>query len=374
MAGGGAPPGPLGTGRAWMPALQSLRGVAALWVLLYHLQIGLWEAGERLMPLAGVRFGWAGVDLFFVLSAYLLGQPFFHGGAPRYPAFLLDRFLRVAPAFYVSAAVSAALLLWQGGYPWDPVRIALNLAFLGNFDLASVNAINTVFWTLAVEMQFYVLLPLLVLAFQGRRWPVGLAVCFAVALLYRGLLFGQGERGFDLRTFTLPAFLGHFALGLCAARLGPIRAPVGSGVRRAIFALGVPLVLVPVVLWTPAGSLAFGSGTLAGQMLLRPVVACGFALIILATASGGWPGRVLSMVPLKWLGRISYSLYLMHLAVIFLLLRILGWPRTMPGIVAVAVAGSLLAAWALHALVEAPAERWRRRRKAATRRPAGTTA
>lgn len=371
---------PPGTSRAWMPALQSLRGIASLWVVLYHLDVYLFSQGQALLPIPGLRFGWLGVDLFFVLSAYLLGQPFFARQAPRARPFLVDRFLRVAPAYYVAFAASLTMVVAWRLEPWLPGRVLLNAAYLGNFDLQGIYAVNPVFWTLAVEMQFYLLLPWLCRGFMGRRWPWALAACVAASLLWRALLFGQETQPLPLpaweldlpselqpttlATFTLPAFLGHFALGLAAARIGPLRAPVGSGVRRAVFLAGLPFIVVPPLVWIPAGSVAFGMESFAGQTLVRPLTALGFACIVLATASGGWPARVLALRPLAWLGSISYSLYLAHLLNLMWLGRVLpnGTPALAFGLAY--VLASLLTGWLLHRGVEAPLEAWRRARKA----------
>ena len=356
-----------------MPALQSLRGVAAMWVVLYHLDVYLFANGLELLPVPGLRFGWLGVDLFFVLSAYLLATPFFGPRPPRFARFMTDRFLRVAPAYYVALGAAAVTVLVWNTAPWRPFYVMLNVFYVGNFDLLSLYAVNPVFWTLAVEMQFYVLLPLLALGFRGRRWPVALALCLATSFLYRALLWDQGLQAQTLATFTLPAFLGHFALGLAAARLGPIQSPVGSGVRRAIFVAGLPFVVVPPLLWIPEDSIAFGIDSFEGQVFVRPLTAVGFTLLVLATASGGWPARVLQSRPLAWLGGISYSLYLIHLLALtwtsFIDPAVYLWNYALAYLLTAVLLG-----WGLHAAVEAPVERWRRRRKLSQARPVGTAA
>ncbi len=369
VAAPGAPPSlspPAGVTGGWMPALQSLRGIAALWVVVYHLAVYYVVNDLPAWRLPGVRLGWLGVDLFFVLSAYLLGQPFFKERPPAPRRFLADRFLRVAPAYYVAFALAAATVLAAHTQPWRPASVLLNLLYAGNFDLAGIYAVNPVFWTLAVEMQFYLLLPLLARAFQGRWWPLGVAGCVLVSLLTRGLLWGSSNPDATVwATFTLPAFLGHFGLGLAAARLGPIRSPVGSGVRRVLLAASVPFILLPPLLWIPAGSIAFGMDSLAGQLLVRPLCAVGFTLAVLATASGGWPARFLSSRPLAWLGSRSYSLYLMHLLMLTWTAQAFdaSTQRWLYG--ATYLALSLVGGALLHQFVERPAERWRRARKAA---------
>ena len=358
------PLAPVSTTRQWIPALQSLRGVAALWVVAYHVQVYAVFQGAPLLPLPGARVGWLGVDLFFVLSAYLLGQPFIDGRAPRLGRFWLDRFLRIAPAYYASFAGAILLYVLFAPDAWNPALAGWSLVFLGNFDFPTFLAVNPAFWSLAVEMQFYLLLPWMARLFRGPNWPWVLAGFLAVSLLYRGLLFQVGTtQAFQLETFTLPAYFGHFALGLAACRLRSFDRPMGSGVRRAAFAAGIALVAVPAALWVPAGSIYFSTISLAADTLIRPLAACGFTLMVLATASGGWVARALSVRPLQWLGGISYSLYLMHIPVQIVIMRYVDANQD-PWLWALLAGGaSILAGWLLYAGVEAPAEAWRRRRK-----------
>jgi peptidoglycan/LPS O-acetylase OafA/YrhL len=362
-------PVPEGISRPWMPALQSLRGLAALWVVLYHLDYILFNTPGGSLGWPGLRFGWLGVDLFFVLSAYLLAQPFFGPRPPRTRPFIGDRFLRIAPAYYVAFAVAAVVVLAFHPPTRDLGLAWWSLLFVQNFKLATFNAVNPVFWTLAVEMQFYVVLPLMARAFRGRWWLPWLAAFLAATFLFRGLVYLPGdESAVMLSTFTFPAFLGHFALGLAAARVGRITAPIGSGVRRGLFLAGLPLVFAPVLLWIPEGSLGYGFEDLRGQVLVRTLCACGFALIVLATAAGGGVARVLAWAPLAWLGAISYSLYLVHVPMQSLAEELFDPVRQRWAFVATGALLSLLGGWALYAAVEAPAERWRRRRKRARER------
>lgn len=363
------PLAPVATTRAWLPALQSLRGLAAVWVVLYHLQVYLRFLGQPLLPIPGLRFGWLGVDLFFVLSAYLLGQPYIDGRSPRWTRFVSDRFLRIAPPYYASFALTALGYAVFAPAVWLPSQAWASLVFLNVFDRLWFIAINPAFWSLAVEMQFYLLLPFLAPLFRSRRWPLALAGCVAIAVGYRALLFGMwnGDEThwtLQLETFTLPSFLGHFGLGLAIARIRLLSQPIGSGARRLTFALGALLVLLPTWAWIPGGdTVRFSGFSWEADVLLRLLAAGGFALIVLATASGGWVARALGWRPLEWLGAISYSLYLMHIPVQVLMLQVVDATQDRLGWAALAFAASVLAGWLLYRLVEAPAEVWRRKRK-----------
>ena len=361
------PMAPVATTRAWMPAMQSLRGLAALWVVLYHLQVYMDFFALPLLPIPGIRFGWLGVDLFFVLSAYLLGQPFLdRTRQPHVGRFWADRFWRIAPPYY------AAFLLTAIGYAvfapdaWIPEKAWWSLLFLQNFRFETFIAINPAFWSLAVEMQFYLLLPWMARLFRGKGWPWALAGFMLVSLLYRAVIYDVGGSALwalQLEGFTLPGFLGHFAVGLAVCRIRLLENPVGSGVRRATFALGIAMVAVPTWLLVPRGSVDFVDLSLAGDTVLRPLAAVGFGLMVLATASGGWVARALAWRPLAWLGGISYSLYLIHIPAQVLMLKVVSPIDHAWGWAALAFAASILGGWLLYKGVEAPSELWRRRRK-----------
>jgi peptidoglycan/LPS O-acetylase OafA/YrhL len=357
-----------------MPALQSLRGIAAVWVVLYHLQVYLRVLNQPLLPVPGIRLGWLGVDLFFVLSGYLLGQPFIDGRSPRWGRFVADRFLRIAPPYYASFALTA--LGYAAFLPaaWIPELSLWSLLFVQVFVFRWFIAINPAFWSLAVELQFYLLLPFLARAFRGRWWPAALAACAAVAVAYRAVLYADGSAAaLQLEGFTLPAFLAHFGAGLAIARIRLLSRPIGSGVRRLTFAAGLLLALVPAALAIPGAETRFSGLSWTADVLVRPIAAMGFALIVLATASGGWVAKALGWRPLEWLGAISYSLYLIHIPTQVLALRVVDATRDRWGWAIVAFLLSILAGWLLYRGVEAPAEVWRRRRKLRQRQAAASS-
>ncbi|HUR62286.1 MAG TPA: acyltransferase [Candidatus Thermoplasmatota archaeon] len=357
--------GPTGP-RSYVPALQALRGLAALWVVVYHLSLMLAGEGVARLGVSGIRVGWLGVDLFFVLSAYLLGQPFLDGRAQRYGRFLLDRFLRIAPAYYVAGILAVVVLMTLQPKAWHPMEALASLVFASNTTGETLFGVNPVFWSLAVEMQFYVLLPLLALLFKGDRWPWGLALCVATSLLFRGLTFVYGgEGGLIAGTFWLPAFLGHFGLGLAAARLRFVRTPfLAAGA-------GFLLIGLPVATWIPATSFGYGFESLPGQVLVRPLAGAGFALLILAAATPGKVRRALEVAPLKVLGDLSYSLYLVHLPIHTIVAWVVDMHADRALFVMLAIAADLIYAATLYGLVELPGERWRHRRKAKARALAG---
>jgi peptidoglycan/LPS O-acetylase OafA/YrhL len=355
----GAPrAGPL----SWLASLQSLRGIAAVWVVLYHLDITLWGQGLPLIPVPGARIGWLGVDLFFVLSAFLLGQPFVEGRHRPYKTFLSDRFLRIAPAYYAAALLALASILIVAAAPVRPQWVAWSLLFVSNLHVDAYFALNPAFWSLAVEMQFYLILPFLARLFVGRRWPIGLALCVATAVLVRALTFVPSEVNIlFIGTFGMPAYLGHFGVGLAACRLRTVARPWLAA------AVAVPIVVVPTILWIGWDSVVFGFDSLVGQAVVRPIGAAGFGLLILAAATPGGFQRSLGVAPLRWLGDISYSLYLAHIPAQFLVAHAVGVAAHPAAFAWWGFAASMAAGVALHYAVERPAERWRHQRKLRSR-------
>jgi peptidoglycan/LPS O-acetylase OafA/YrhL len=185
------------------PALHSLRGLAALAVLLFH-----WYqffpaaasvirpdrfAGTVLDPTVYLGFGWMGVPLFFVLSGYLLGGQVVHveltGTFLR--RFWIRRFLRIYPAVWAELVILLILGTVITGLISKQGMETLWLQFLLWINLPPLMAqpINGVWWTLPIELGFYVLLPFIGWAVRRIGWKVMLAVAVAVTLGWRGILF-----------------------------------------------------------------------------------------------------------------------------------------------------------------------------------------
>jgi peptidoglycan/LPS O-acetylase OafA/YrhL len=155
----------------------------------------------------------------------------------------------------------------------------------------------------------------------------------------------------------MPAFLGHLGLGLAAARIRSVSKP------WLAVAAAAPLVLFPVLTWIPLKSVVFGFESLEGQVLVRPIAAAGFALVILAGASPGGIRRILELSPLRWLGDISYSLYLAHIPVQIAMDVWVDATANPWAWCVLATLASLAAGTGLYYAVERPAERWRHQRK-----------
>lgn len=315
-------------GKAYFPSLTGLRGIAAGWVVLFH----LWgTAGSPVLHLPFVdndvttvlANGWFGVDLFFVLSGFLLGLPFLRavleqGPQPRLAQFWLHRARRVLPAYYVQFALLVVVFWWaRGAAPVDAGRTFayLSMEFLSWPQIGPL--LNPVWWSLPVEWHFYLILPLLVWLFRRLHWASIAAIVVAWVVLFRIVCVNRLYVGSpdDVVWYTtimhLPSRVDEFLYGMLAAWLH-LRGGPAPRWRRWSFALG-------------AGLLAWMLYELAqrGDVLLKvqmpwllwhySLVGLGFAAVVYAAAGEGprlrrlFAGRVLT-----FLGDISYSLYLWH--------------------------------------------------------------
>ena len=222
--------------RADDPALTAVRGLAAFWVFVYHawLSVGpqrlllpLGATSVDLTPLASA--GWAGVGVFYVLSGFLLWGVFdrWASGADdslRLGNFARRRALRILPPYYGQVLLLAVLGL---ATTWverpTPTTLALHLSLTHGLSYAHFQAVNNVWWTLSVEAQFYVALPLLAWAVKRLGWTAVLAGGLATMLAWRLAAFAAFhdapiiERVWILE--QLPGRIDQFLLGMFASHL-----------------------------------------------------------------------------------------------------------------------------------------------------------
>ena len=365
-----------GSGRtgARNAALDGLRGVAAVTVLGFHAWLysradvravthGA-DVGSRL--LSELRIG---LVLFFVLSGFLLFRPWVRhrlAGTlrPQLKTYARHRGARILPAAYV-AITGSILLLWplQGspGVRLPPAdQLPLFFVFAENQSAATVMRLNPPLWTLAVEVSFYVVLPLLAwAALRGRARRAGL-IAVPLVLIATGLLYNWWLSTIPIppltRSKTLPAMLPYFGLGMLAATLAQGWRP--SRRTAVLLALG-SLALIVLDGWLHSG--ARGGTELALRLRIIRDLPAAIGLAGLVALAAVRPGRLLAARPLVFLGEVSYGLYLWHVPIL-LLLRAHG---LLPGSAVLAFLVALpcatAAGWLSWRLVERPAIAWSRR-------------
>ncbi len=305
-----------------IPALDGWRGVAIAAVMLYH----LWPRRHyRVATVAS--FGWMGVDLFFVLSGFLITRILLAARErPHYfRNFYARRTLRIFPLYYaVVLAVAVAWPVW--GPAHERVRVvgphaAVALAYLTNLWQAYTGTWYQVpapfnvghFWSLAVEEQFYLVWPVAVLAIAGpKRLLAACGACVGISLACRLALWTRG--GPEMVPFVLtPCRLDGLGLGAALAVVSTRPDWWAAARKVARVTLGVTLAAV-VGMAVRERTLEYAGDRLigtAGVAISAPL--CAAALFLTVTAAqGGRADRVLSAAPLRWLGRYSYGLYVYH--------------------------------------------------------------
>jgi peptidoglycan/LPS O-acetylase OafA/YrhL len=328
-------------GRRTVPALDGLRGVAAVAVLLTHVAFRTGETGRGAGGAVLARFD-AGVAVFFVLSGFLL----YRSTVPL-RRYALRRAARILPAYWAVLAVVAVFWSVPGTHWW-----------LGQTYVGGLAGPLTQTWSLCAELAFYAVLPGLVWLARRWEWPV-LAGCVLVAY---GWIAGVHLLGApDRLLLWLPGHLDWFAVGMAVAAVAHRETPSWPA-RLAAW---------PGTCWAMAGALLFLlSSPVAGPLTLAPVpggaavlkeagYAVVAALVLLPCALGPQRG-VLVSEPLRLLGRVSYGVFLWHLVVLDAVYRLTGWADFSGRMLPVAVLtglGSVALGGLSWVLVERPALR-----------------
>ena len=190
------------------PVLHSLRGCAALAVLFFHWEQhfpagGHWlqqffPAQTLLDPTIYIGFGWMGVPLFFILSGWLLGaQVIPHSNSPSFSLrrFWLRRVLRIYPAVWFELLLLLLLaglipgLITPAAYDTLPLQVLLWV----NLPPVMAEPLNLVWWTLPVELSFYLILPLLGVISRAVDWRAMLLAALLITLSWRSWIFLSAE-------------------------------------------------------------------------------------------------------------------------------------------------------------------------------------
>ncbi len=306
--------------RPRIPAMDGIRGLAVLLVFFVHYDTLFAERvpdGSITRALSGFlgTIGHAGVELFFALSGYLI-YGFVIGKAVSYPAFLGRRARRIYPTFLCVLAVYV-VLSWA-----FPARSKLppqgpdafwyvlkNAALLPG--ITPIRPIITVAWSLSYEIFFYLVIPLVVSAFAMRRWRPGQRAGFflLVAVAYGCYCWGQAGATSHPRLLAFIAGILIYEILACH-RLKEGLTHLGSAGAALIFLVG--LVLVYGILKWP-GRPDFL--TIPHHQSCAYAVAASIACFLFTghvLSGSGHLAALLSWAPLRWLGNMSYSYYLIH--------------------------------------------------------------
>ena len=339
-------------------AITGLRGFAAMWVFIFH----FW--GSQVIKAVNIEilgwqfditwcftFGWLGVPIFFVLSGYLLAQPFIKQAGikrseskeessqsiPRISlrAYFVRRVLRVFPAYYGQffILVLLACFFQYGRYPEDAASWIAHLTMTFFSPPYFISGINGVWWTLPIEFGFYLLLPLFAVMLKPGRGLALLFLCLSIMLCYRYFIYFM-YLATDVPLYTrvslLPGVMDSFGIGMYAAYLSnnlPAKLIGSNSIASELLHERQNLVASAA---TVLMLLGFGGCMLIMQKywmfywsggwmsysytpLFSAVIGCG---LVGASLRSSWLEWLFGNRLMRFLGNISYSMYLWHVPVI----------------------------------------------------------
>jgi peptidoglycan/LPS O-acetylase OafA/YrhL len=371
----------VGGNRRQFPACDGLRALAAGAVVLFHTTVLTGVAHSSSFGAYFRQLG-VGVDVFFVLSGFLLYRPFVRahlsgGEAPAAGRYLKRRVLRIFPAYWV--ALAAVFYIFHQAAAQGT---ADNLTFYGLLQIYSGrHALGGLVpaWSLATEISFYVFLPVYAAFVRRVALPqtdrlhlelAGVGALYVASAVFRIVISIQG---FHVGETWLPAYLDVFAVGMLLAvvSVAAERDPSARWLRAlprdaAVWWIGAAaLFIVMANIGMPEGLVATTVGRYMTHHLLAGMV--GLFLVapaVLHETAGGTVRRFLAHPVLRSLGLVSYGIFLWHLPWIVQAVRWTGgqpylaefWPvLLLSGLL------TLLTAWASYALVERPLLGRRRR-------------
>jgi peptidoglycan/LPS O-acetylase OafA/YrhL len=308
---------------AHVPALDGVRGTAVLLVVINHVAESLQGEFEYYDPVTTLaRLGWVGVDLFFVLSGFLITGILYDAkhGAGYFKNFYARRALRIFPLYYLALTVVLAMrFVVPNAHEWGTQHPAWAWVYATNFIMATRGAwsfgVLDHFWSLAVEEHFYFVWPTCVYFLSRRGLMITafamLVVAFGLRVWYAGYL-GDGFAAYVLTPTRMDALAAGGLVALAARRpvgLSPLTAPARVAAVLLALAFGALVVWRHDVDQTDPFIASLGLSTLS----------LFFAAVLVLVITWAPVRRVAEHGLLRWFGKYSYGLYVWH-PIVFVLL------------------------------------------------------
>jgi peptidoglycan/LPS O-acetylase OafA/YrhL len=356
--------------------LDHLRAFAIIIVFLYHYQIGIFAHPAWLEKVA--EFGWTGVDLFFVLSGYLIASQLFRELVKNEDIavkdFFIKRFFRILPAYWFVLFLYFMFPAFRERESLRPLwtyitftqNFGLNLRTSGTFSHA---------WSLCVEEHFYLLLPFTLLLLQKTRflkksWIVLMGLFLAGFLiryaswqyLYTPHLEENASAIYWYKYIYYPTWnrLDGLLIGVGIAALSQFRPHTWGHIKR----YGNLLILLGLLVLTAAYFLCVGQINFTASVFGFPLVSLAYGLMVAGAVSPGsflsqWKSSVTGLI-----ATLSYAIYLSHKGVVHLVQQAadrLHWKTDSNWVLLLSIVACLLAAWILHIVIEKPFMKWRQK-------------
>ncbi|MBA4853827.1 acyltransferase [Emticicia sp. BO119] len=348
--------------------LDHLRAFAIFYVFLFHYSL-LFPSPEWLYTIG--KFGWTGVDLFFVLSGYLISSQLFakvdRQEKISFKVFFLKRFFRIIPAYLV---VVALYFLWPSIREREaPAPLWKYLTFTQNLGLdVSKQGTFSHAWSLCIEEQFYLFLPLLLIGLgylkamkQGAKLLLFFFIAGFCARLYMWYNFvepGINSDGFWIiwyKWIYYPTYsrLDGLLVGVSIAALFQFRPQLKQQIQN----YGNYLLLAGIALLTGAYFICENQASFGASIFGFPLISLGYGLVVMAAIN---PKVFLYRFPSKitsGIATLSYAVYLIHKIVVHVSqeqLSKLDIPKESVLMFVLCVLTSITGAWLLNRLVEKP--------------------
>lgn len=378
-----APTVSMTTDSVHFPVLDTLRAVGALAVLTTH--AAFWAGSYTSHGVWGTLLARldVGVAIFFVLSGFLLSHPYLTRAAalrspPGTGRYLWKRLIRIAPVYLITVAFALSLI--RANHDIDVGGWAETLLMLNTFLSPTLPDGLTQMWSLAVEVTFYLVLPIIMLAAVGRRRNLRPGRVVAILLLMVAIniwWYTSGSNALEpvvagAPQQWLPSYLSWFAVGIFLALVhvlhergswGRVTRPMVALARQpgSCWAMVVGLMLV---VSTPlAGPSMLAVPSVSEALVKNLVYAAVGGLLVLSgvfAPSSSVYAKTFGAAPARHLGYISYGIFCLHLPMLHLVMWLTGWTLfqgRLPGIWLLAVVLSIAAAELVYRVVELPSMR-----------------
>jgi len=329
--------------RSRLAALDGLRLLAAFSVLCFHytgIRTTFWDvpAHVEFPSLNEVsRYGYLGVELFFIISGFVILMTAYQRSIESFTA---SRIARLFPAYWTAILLTFLLQqLWHGGRQPTFVEALVNLTMVQDvFDIPNVQG---AFWTLWIELKFYLLIGVFIMIGMTRRRMIAFAFLWP--------LIGQiavASSSTFLVSLLSPSYAPYFAAGICLFLLHREGHDVATWL---VLAFNAVLCVRQATAYADVATGLVGAPVSPG---VTGLVVVAMIVVVFAFTHGAF-----SRIQWRWLtwgGALTYPLYLVHGQVGFFVIDQLHESRQAYVVLAVATTASLVLAWLIHRLVERP--------------------